>query len=58
MSRAVLSLGSNQGDRYAYLELAVKMLGESVVLVSGVYETPPWGDVEQPAYLKIGRAHV
>ena len=51
MSRAVLSLGSNQGDRHAYLELAVRMLGESVVLVSGVYETPPWGDVEQPAYL-------
>ena len=51
MSRAVLSLGSNQGDRYAYLQLAVKVLGESVVLVSGVYETPPWGDVEQPAYL-------
>ncbi len=51
MSRAVLSLGSNQGDRYAYLRMALKVLGESVVLVSGVYETPPWGDVEQPAYL-------
>jgi 2-amino-4-hydroxy-6-hydroxymethyldihydropteridine diphosphokinase len=22
-----------------------------VVLVSGVYETPPWGDADQPAYL-------
>ena len=51
MTRAVLSLGSNQGDRYAYLQLALKMLDENVVLVSGVYETPPWGDVEQPAYL-------
>jgi 2-amino-4-hydroxy-6-hydroxymethyldihydropteridine diphosphokinase len=51
VSRAVLSLGSNQGDRYAYLQMAVKMLDENVVLVSGVYETPPWGDVEQPAYL-------
>lgn len=51
MSRAVLSLGSNQGDRHAYLQMALTMLGESVVLVSGVYETPPWGDVEQPAYL-------
>ena len=51
MSRAVLSLGSNQGDRHAYLQLAVRTLGASVVLVSGVYETPPWGDTEQPPYL-------
>ncbi len=51
MSRAVLSLGSNQGDRYAYLKLAVATLGDRVVLTSGVYETPPWGDPDQPAYL-------
>jgi 2-amino-4-hydroxy-6-hydroxymethyldihydropteridine diphosphokinase len=51
VSRAVLSLGSNQGDRLGFLQDAVKQLGERVVLVSGVYETPPWGDTEQPAYL-------
>jgi 2-amino-4-hydroxy-6-hydroxymethyldihydropteridine diphosphokinase len=51
VTRAILSLGSNLGDRYAYLKAAVKQLGESVVLVSGVYETPPWGDDEQPPYL-------
>jgi 2-amino-4-hydroxy-6-hydroxymethyldihydropteridine diphosphokinase len=51
MSRALLALGSNQGDRYAYLRNAVEQLGESVVLTSGVYETPPWGDVAQPPYL-------
>jgi 2-amino-4-hydroxy-6-hydroxymethyldihydropteridine diphosphokinase len=51
MSRAILSLGSNLGDRYAYLKGAVEQLGDSVVLVSGVYETPPWGDADQPAYL-------
>ena len=51
MTRAILSLGSNLGDRYAYLKGAVERLGESVVLVSGVYETPPWGDTDQPAYL-------
>ena len=51
MTRAILSLGSNLGDRYAHLRAAVKALGESVVLVSGVYETPPWGDAEQPPYL-------
>ena len=51
MTRAVLSLGSNLGDRYARLRETVDLLGDSVILVSGVYETPPWGDVEQPAYL-------
>ena len=51
MSRAVLSIGSNLGDRYGHLQLAVRLLGESVMLVSGVYETPPWGDADQPAYL-------
>jgi 2-amino-4-hydroxy-6-hydroxymethyldihydropteridine diphosphokinase len=51
MSRAILSIGSNLGDRAEHLRAAVRLLGESVVLVSGVYETPPWGDTEQPAYL-------
>ena len=51
MSRAILSIGSNLGDRYRNLRLAVRVLGDSVVLASGVYETPPWGDTEQPAYL-------
>ena len=51
MTRAVLSLGSNLGDRFGYLRAAVEALGERVVLVSGIYETPPWGDPDQPAYL-------
>jgi 2-amino-4-hydroxy-6-hydroxymethyldihydropteridine diphosphokinase len=51
MSRAVLSIGSNLGDRIANLRLAVRLLGDSVVLTSGVYETPPWGDPDQPSYL-------
>jgi 2-amino-4-hydroxy-6-hydroxymethyldihydropteridine diphosphokinase len=51
MTRAVLSLGSNLGDRYAHLRQAVAGLGDSVLVLSGVYETPPWGDTEQPAYL-------
>jgi 2-amino-4-hydroxy-6-hydroxymethyldihydropteridine diphosphokinase len=51
MTRAILSLGSNLGDRWAHLRAAVQLLGESVVLASGVYETPPWGDTQQPAYL-------
>jgi 2-amino-4-hydroxy-6-hydroxymethyldihydropteridine diphosphokinase len=51
VTRAILSIGSNLGDRYARLRDAVDRLGESLVGVSGVYETPPWGDTEQPPYL-------
>ena len=51
MTRAVLSLGSNLGDRYAHLRAAVAGLDDSVLVLSGIYETPPWGDTEQPAYL-------
>ena len=51
MTRAVLSVGSNQGDRAAHLRAAVARLGDRVLLASGVYETPPWGDTAQPAYL-------
>ncbi|WP_028937870.1 2-amino-4-hydroxy-6-hydroxymethyldihydropteridine diphosphokinase [Pseudonocardia spinosispora] len=53
MSRAVLSLGSNLGDRAAYLRLAVAGLAAqaSVVAVSPVYETAPWGGVEQDDFL-------
>lgn len=51
MTRAVLSLGSNLGDREGHLRAAVTGLGDAAVLVSGVYETPPWGDADQPDYL-------
>jgi 2-amino-4-hydroxy-6-hydroxymethyldihydropteridine diphosphokinase len=51
MSRAVLALGSNLGDRLGYLRGAVVGLGETVLAVSGVYETAPWGDPDQPSYL-------
>lgn len=51
MTRAVLSLGSNLGDRYEHLRTAVRAFGDTVLLTSGVYQTPPWGDADQPAYL-------
>ena len=51
MTRALLSLGSNLGDRLAHLRSAVAGLSDVLVVASGVYETPPWGDVEQPSYL-------
>lgn len=51
MSRAVLSLGSNLGDRAGHLRGAVAALRNWLLAVSPVYETPPWGDPDQPAYL-------
>jgi 2-amino-4-hydroxy-6-hydroxymethyldihydropteridine diphosphokinase len=50
MTRAVLSLGANLGDRLANLRLAVRGLGDAVVAVSPVYQTAPWGGVEQPDF--------
>lgn len=50
-STAVLSLGSNLGDRLGYLRLAVTGLGERLLAVSPVYETEPWGGVEQDDFL-------
>lgn len=51
MSRAVLSLGSNLGDRLGYLRLAVRGFGAAVRAVSPVYETAPWGVVDQGDFL-------
>ncbi|GAA1880057.1 2-amino-4-hydroxy-6-hydroxymethyldihydropteridine diphosphokinase [Asanoa iriomotensis] len=47
----MLSLGSNLGDRLAHLRAAVTALRPVLVAVSDVYETPPWGDPDQPNYL-------
>jgi 2-amino-4-hydroxy-6-hydroxymethyldihydropteridine diphosphokinase len=51
MSTAVLSLGSNLGDRAAHLEAAVAGFADVLVAVSPVYETAPWGGVEQADFL-------
>ena len=53
MSTAVLSLGSNVGDRKAQLQAAVKALGGAVRAVSSIYRTPPWGGVEQDDFYNI-----
>jgi 2-amino-4-hydroxy-6-hydroxymethyldihydropteridine diphosphokinase len=49
VSRAVLSIGSNLGDRLAHLRGVVAALDP--LAVSPVYETAPWGGVEQDDYL-------
>ena len=51
MSRAVLSLGSNLGNRLGFLKLAVDGLRDSLFSVSGVYETKAWGVEDQPDFL-------
>jgi len=52
--RAYLGLGSNVGDRASRLaEAAAKLEGAGVRVVrrSRLYETPPWGKPDQPAFL-------
>jgi len=51
MTRALLSLGSNLGDRIGHLRAARKAFDDVLLVASGVYETPPWGDPDQPLYL-------
>ena len=51
MTRVVLSIGSNLGDRMARLRSVVDGLGGAVRAVSPVYETAAWGGVEQRPFL-------
>lgn len=51
MTRAVLSIGSNLGDRLGHLRSVVDALGDRIRAVSPVYETDPWGGVDQDAFL-------
>lgn len=52
MSTAVLSLGGNLGDRAGNVRGALVALeADGLVAASMLYQTPPWGSVEQPPYL-------
>jgi len=54
MTRAVLSLGANLGDRAGAIRTALSALkDDGLVGRSVLYETPPWGPVEQPPYLNV-----
>jgi 2-amino-4-hydroxy-6-hydroxymethyldihydropteridine diphosphokinase len=48
-----LALGSNMGNRLANLKAAILNLSPQMTVKtkSSVYETPPWGFVEQDAFL-------
>ncbi|MEJ7585825.1 MAG: 2-amino-4-hydroxy-6-hydroxymethyldihydropteridine diphosphokinase [Acidimicrobiales bacterium] len=53
MTRALLGLGSNVGDRQGYLREAVATLGSGVTAISDVYETEPVGGPDQGPFLNI-----
>ena len=51
--RVFLGLGSNLGDRAYYLKGAISALASptiKIVAMSGIYETEPWGVMDQPLY--------
>lgn len=47
-----LALGSNLGDRFENLRSARQALPPQVTIIacSAIYETPPWGYADQPAF--------
>ncbi|HEY2223408.1 2-amino-4-hydroxy-6-hydroxymethyldihydropteridine diphosphokinase [Actinomycetospora sp.] len=53
MTRAVLSLGSNIGDREAHLRHALDALAPWTTAVSSTYATAPWGGVSQDDFLNL-----
>lgn len=57
MISVYLSLGSNIGDKKAYLEAALERLNQlpqtSLVAVSSFYETAAWGKTDQDNFLNI-----
>ncbi|MFH2038084.1 MAG: 2-amino-4-hydroxy-6-hydroxymethyldihydropteridine diphosphokinase [Chloroflexota bacterium] len=50
-----LALGTNLGDRLVNLETALECMSPGVIVHkrSSIYETPPWGFTDQPAFLNM-----
>jgi 2-amino-4-hydroxy-6-hydroxymethyldihydropteridine diphosphokinase len=55
MHKVYLGLGSNLGDRSAYLQKAMEDLGPEILLLrrSAIYETAPWGFEDQEDFLNM-----
>jgi len=51
----LLALGANLGDRHESIEHALALLEADCgpLRRSSIYETPPWGDTAQPAFLNL-----
>ena len=59
MTRVYLGLGANLGDRAGQIARALEALaarGMRVIAVSPLYETEPWGLVDQPRFLNAACA--
>ena len=60
MTRAYLALGGNLGDVAGEFLTALRALraadGVTLVAVSRVYRTPPWGVTDQPDFLNMAAA--
>jgi 2-amino-4-hydroxy-6-hydroxymethyldihydropteridine diphosphokinase len=58
MHRIYLALGTNLGERVDNLRRAIAALSPTVrvTALSQVYETPPWGYTDQPAFLNMALA--
>jgi 2-amino-4-hydroxy-6-hydroxymethyldihydropteridine diphosphokinase len=58
MHTLYLALGTNLGDRMDNLRAAIRALPPTihVTALSSVYETPPWGYADQPAFLNMALA--
>lgn len=56
MNRVCFLLGSNEGDRVATLNQAIKLMEEAGVIIrsrSLLYQTAAWGLTEQPDFLNM-----
>ncbi|WP_349314166.1 2-amino-4-hydroxy-6-hydroxymethyldihydropteridine diphosphokinase [Chitinophaga sp. MM2321] len=57
MNTAILLIGGNLGDRTRNLQQAVQLIAANagnIVKISSLYQTAPWGSVDQPDYLNQG----
>ncbi len=57
MNTAILLIGGNIGDRPRNLQMAATLIAARagrITRESALYETAPWGDVQQPDYLNQG----
>ncbi len=57
MNRAYLGLGSNMGDKKRYLYDAIQLLNHHnqimITTLSSLYETAPWGYVDQDIFMNL-----
>ncbi len=55
MQKVYLGLGSNKGERISFIEKAVAEIGNlpgtEIFIRADIYETEPWGNIEQDDYL-------